>query len=446
VKRRLLWKFLLIIATGAVALFYLIDHFASVTEEGMSRLDEAYQQEMTAWGREAEALYQTGNIEALNLWIDELQLREDTQAAVVQMAVQRLAGNQLNEDAYTGYNFGRPVFIPIHLYFAHNPLMEVPFEQENASLVLVLPDRMRPGSYWNTVRILLHVFLPLVLLGILVVLLYRHIMQPLRKLERAAKDLSQGNLSVRVSHSLGNRNDELSELANTFDQMAARIGELIVSQRQLIADLSHELRTPLTRLEMAVDNARGKQTGDLNLQRVHRESQHIRRLVEDTLTLAWLENERPMLEHEDLDLVDLIDVIVDDARFEFPDRQIITRLPDSAELKRSNHRAVGQALENIVRNALRFTQEGEAVEVDLLYAADAYRVTIKDRGPGVPEPLLETIFQPFYRVDQSRASDSSSFGLGLSLAQRQLKAVGGRISASNRAAGGLCMSIMLPAA
>ena len=442
-KRRLFWKFLLIIVTGIVALFYLIANLVSKTEQKMSLMNEAHQQEITAWGRKAEKLYYAGDTTALNLWLSELQTEENTQTAIIEYEFKRFAGNLLDQAYYTEYNFGRNVEWPIHLYFTHAPAMEVPFEKGKVSFVVLLPERMRPGDYWPTANLMLQIGIPLGLLTLIAMLLYRHIMEPLGRLQHATRDFSQGNLSARVGSLPGNRKDELSELATTFDRMAARIGELIKNQRQLIADLSHELRTPLTRLEIAVDGLQKNNELKKNLGRIARESKQIRRLVEDSLSLAWLENERPELEREDIDLVDLLDVIIDDAKFEFPNRTIKAKFPDSAQVKSSNHLAVGQALENIVRNALRHTPAGDYVEISVHTADDQWCIQVEDKGPGVPEHLLETIFQPFFRVDKTRQSNNSSFGLGLSLARRQLAAVGGKVSATNRSSGGLRMTVTL---
>ncbi len=442
--RRLLWKLCLIIATGVVALFYLISYLTSRAEEDMSLLDLVHREELTAWGKRAEKLYLSGDIAALASWLTALEKQENTTAAVVTYDITKIVGEQLDDSYYTSYNFGRSVDWKVHLYFKANPLIEIPFATGQSSFLIVLPDRMRPGSYWPTTRLALQIVMPMLLLIVVSLLLYRHIMQPLRTLESATRDFTKGNFSVRVRQLLGNRNDELTELANTFDTMAARIGELIVSQRQLIADLSHELRTPLTRLDIAVESIQTGKLNDENLARVNRESRHIRRLVEDTLTLAWLDNEQPTLAQEDLDLVDLIDVIIEDAKFEFPDRHICVDLPASAALKNSNHRAVGQALENIIRNALRFTPAGKVVDIGLQTSGSDYLIQIKDQGPGVPEDNLETIFQPFFRLDKSRSTSSTSFGLGLALARRQLHAVGGRVLAENLRDAGLRVSVWLP--
>ena len=442
-NRRIFWYLCVFIATGIVALFYFIDQVTTQTEEGMSHIAEEHRIQLKAWGKEAENLYLLGDKVALENWLSNLQKQENTWATVAKFDVEQVAGNDLTEQYHVGYNMGRSVDWKIHLYFKTNPVMELPFSKAQTSLLIRLPQRMRPGVYWSYTDVALQIIIPIILLGLLAYFLYRHIMKPLHQIQSATKQFSAGNLNVRATKLMGNRHDEFSELASAFDHMADRIGEQLVSQRQLIADLSHELRTPLTRLDIALAEVERHCQGD-NIERISRESKHIRKLVEDSLTLAWLENERPELQQESLELTDLLDVIVEDASFEFPNVCIESNLPSSALIDNSSHRAAGQAIENVLRNALRYTPQGKCVEVSLTESDMQYHVKIKDQGPGVPEPLLQAIFEPFFRVDKSRERKGNSFGLGLALAKRQLSAIRGRISANNRDEGGLEMHIVLP--
>jgi two-component system sensor histidine kinase PfeS len=269
-------------------------------------------------------------------------------------------------------------------------------------------------------------------------------MAPLLQLKVATRGFSKGQFDVSAKKLMGNRNDEFSDLAFTFDQMATRIGEQFTSQKQLIADLSHELRTPLTRLDIALEKENNLPKPSENIKRIDRESKQIRKLVEDTLTLAWLENEQPKLRQESLELVDLLDVLIEDAKFEFPNKSIISHFPNTAIVENSSHRAAGQALENVLRNAVRYTPVGKTISLFVSEKENEFKIKIIDQGPGVPENLLSTIFKPFFRVDSSRSADSESFGLGLALAERQLAAIRGSIIASNGKNGGLCMLICLP--
>lgn len=449
-NRRLLWKLCLTIATGVVALFYFINLATTMVENDMSMLDAEHVNELKAWSFRAEELYLSGDQTGLENWLSQLQQQEQTWAAVAKAQVEHIAGSTERYADYTGYNMGRSVDWQIHLYFHHNPIMELPFADAQTSLLIELPVRMRPGSYWTIARVALQIILPLLVLILVSIILYRHIMGPLKELEAATRAFSKGDFDVRVSEMIGTRDDELAQLTRTFDRMADRIGDLIVGQRQLITDLSHELRTPLTRLDIATENLidsqlRGSDAQmDERLERIHRESRHIRKLVDDTLTLSWLENESPTLRQESLDLVDLLEVLIEDARFEYPNRDIQVRMLDTARVQNSNHRVLGQAIENILRNALRYTPEGKAVMISLDSCSDRYELNIADQGPGVPEKYLEAIFRPFFRVDTSRPAEGNSFGLGLALARRQLLVVAASVRAANLAKGGLLMSVSVP--
>ncbi len=442
-KRKLLWKLCLILATGLVAFFYLLHLFTLKTEESMSFIAKQDRAQLQAWGSHAESLYTQGELGKLNEWLNILKAQEDTWISITGFNVNHIAGEPFDKSIVGSYHFGRSVEWKIHLYFEQNPIMEIPFATADASLLIKLPDRMRPGSHWTTTKFILQIIMPMLVLVVLSIILYRHIITPLQKLDKATAEFSRGNFSVRVAKHLGGRTDELAQLAFTFDKMASRIGELINNQRQLISDLSHELRTPLTRLDIAVDNFE-QHDSQRHLERISRESKHIRKLVEDSLTLAWLENEKPIIQQEPVDLVDLLDVLIDDARFEFPDRKIMLNIPPSAVIENSCHRALGPAIENVVRNALRYTPAYAQVTINLSLESGAYKLQVLDQGPGIPEQFLQKVFEPFFRVDDARISDGDSFGLGLALAKRHLASVRAQISAHNHDSGGLIVVIMIP--
>ena len=168
----------------------------------------------------------------------------------------------------------------------------------------------------------------------------------------------------------------------------------------------------------------------------------MRTLVEDTLTLAWLENEKPVLVKEHLDLVDLLDSIIDDARFEFPAQRITAQLPLEAPLITCS-RSLGQAIENIIRNAASHTPADGVVHISLEMQNDNWCLLIDDQGPGVPQEHLDNIFKPFFRVAHENC-EHQGFGIGLALARRQIEAANGCIHAQNLPQGGLQMVILLP--
>ncbi|MEP4891280.1 MAG: histidine kinase sensor domain-containing protein [Aliiglaciecola sp.] len=456
-KNMLFWRLCAIIGLGTVVLFWAIDWLTNHTETSMSFIAKEHQQQLLEYGRQAENILQNEGENALAVWLKELQRKEDTWAAVVTSQITPFADSILSETFTEQFRLGRNVEWKIHLYFQQNPTMEVPFSDSSNHFLIRLPQRMRPGAMLTYAKIILQIALPLILLSVLSFILYQHVMRPLRRLESTTKAFSEGNFDARINVSQLRRNDELTRLAATFDQMAERISQLINNQRQLLADLSHELRTPLTRIDMAVDFLQQQINPQQAIERLRYEANTMRNLVEDTLTLAWFNTESPRLDSDSFDLVELIQVICDDARFEYPNRKLSTLLPEKALITHSSQLSLGQAIENIIRNGLRHTPEESTVQVSLSKTDFGFELAISDQGPGVPEELLTDIFKPFFRVDKARLSNSSiphkppirGFGLGLALANRQVAAVGGSITAkniytANNELCGLLITISLP--
>lgn len=284
--------------------------------------------------------------------------------------------------------------------------------------------------------------------GLIAYLLAMYLTSPLKKLRTTVQAFAHGNLEARVSPALGKRRDEVTDLGRDFDHMAERISILIDSQKRLLADISHELRSPLARLSVALELARKNSpvaaSGPLN--RIEQEAERLNELVGQLLALTRLESGAERVPAEIVLLEEVVQQIVDDASFEAKplNREVKIvqldkcRVNGSPELLRS-------AIENVVRNAIRYTAEGSAVEVGLHWKLETAELMVRDHGPGVPESELEHIFEPFYRVSEARDRASGGAGLGLSIADRTVKLHGGTIYAKN-VEGGLLVIIRLPLA
>jgi two-component system, OmpR family, sensor histidine kinase CpxA len=284
--------------------------------------------------------------------------------------------------------------------------------------------------------------------GLVCYLLALYLASPLKKLKAAVQSFAEGNLDARVGPQLGSRKDELADLGREFDQMAERISLLIASQKRLLADISHELRSPLARLSVALELAR-KNSPPLAtpaLNRIEQESERLNELVGQLLALTRLESGAERVPAETVMLEELVQQVSDDANYEArPLNKSVQitglekcRVNGSAELLRS-------AVENVIRNAVRYTAPGTAVEVALQWKLDTAVLTVCDHGPGIPESELQRIFEPFYRVSEARDRASGGAGLGLSIAERTVKLHGGSIEARN-VEGGLLVTIRLPLA
>jgi two-component system sensor histidine kinase CpxA len=277
-------------------------------------------------------------------------------------------------------------------------------------------------------------------------LLARYLSAPIQHLRNATHSIADGNLEVRVSGLLGARRDELALLATDFDAMAARLRALLGSQQQLLRDVSHELRSPLARLQIALGLARRPGANLVQeLDRIEQEAQRLNELIGEILSLSRLDDPAHALESEAVPAAELLDAICEDARVEADARAVEIFLQALPELELHGDRELlHRAIENVVRNAVRFAPGGSRIEVRALRQGTAVQVSVTDQGPGVPPALLTRIFEPFFRVASARERDSGGNGIGLAIAERVVSLHGGSIAASNIEPHGLCVTLILP--
>jgi two-component system sensor histidine kinase CpxA len=282
--------------------------------------------------------------------------------------------------------------------------------------------------------------------GVISYLLALYLTSPVKKLKSVVQSFAEGNLDVRVAPQLGSRHDELADLGREFDHMAERIAALISSQKRLLADISHELRSPLARLTVALELARKNTAGKgiAALDRIEMESERVNTLVGQLLALTRLESGAERVPPETVALEDVVQQVIDDANYEAKPLHKEVRVLELVQcVVRGSSELLRSGIENVVRNAIRYTAEGTAVEVALSARLDTAVVTVRDHGPGVPDSELQHIFEPFYRVGEARERSSGGVGLGLSIADRTIKLHGGSIRAEN-VNGGLLITIEIP--
>ena len=283
--------------------------------------------------------------------------------------------------------------------------------------------------------------------------LYRHATLPLRRLRKVTQQLASGNLSARVGEGLVHRKSEVVDLGRDVDRMAERIESLVGAHQRLIRDVSHELRSPLARLNVALELARHSAGPTLNapFERIERESERLNELISQLLTLTKLESDTAKLPREEVDLSALLAEIAIDVDYEAKSCNRRVEVVKNALVKfTGNRELLRQALENIIRNAVRYTADGTAVEVSLvtvkLSNGKWAALEVRDHGNGVPESELTNIFRPFYRVSVGRERESGGTGVGLAITERAVRIHGGNIEAENSKEGGLIVRIELPLA
>ena len=274
---------------------------------------------------------------------------------------------------------------------------------------------------------------------------------PLTHLRQVARKFASGDLKARAGDAtFPSTFPEYTDLARDFDDMAGRIETLVDSQRQLLRDVSHELRTPLTRLNLAVNNARHATAPavDGSLDRIDQESERLNALIDRIIRLSRCESFAEPPHREVIELADFVEGIVSDADFEAGAHKRSVSIVHAEMWRLTGDRELlREAIENIVRNAIRYTPEGTAVTVDAHRAGTSeYCIAIRDCGPGVPAEHMEAIFEPFYRAPQRNGPDSAGFGIGLAIAKRAIGLHHGTITARNLTEGGFEITIHLPVA
>jgi len=289
--------------------------------------------------------------------------------------------------------------------------------------------------------------------GLVCYLLARYLTSPVIRLRAATRRLAAGDLTARAGGLTARRRDEMAQLVRDFDTMAERLEESVNAQARLLTDISHELRSPLARLNVASALAHQRAGAEAHsaLERIDLEADRLNELIGGLLTIARLESGNDLRQKSRVFLGEMIEEIVADADFEGQGRNcgVKSVIKDDCVVMGAPN-LLHSAIENVVRNATRYTREGTNAEVSLERGQGASGgeavICIVDSGPGAPEEALEKLFRPFYRIDDARGRQTGGAGLGLAITDRAVRLHGGTVKASNRLEGGLQVEIRLPLA
>lgn len=283
----------------------------------------------------------------------------------------------------------------------------------------------------------------LIVSGVMSLFLTWSLVRPIDKLRQTVRSFAHGTLSVRTSASVTRRVDELGELGRDFDEMANRLEGLLAAQQRLLSNVSHELRSPLTRLQVAMGIVRQKAPDDLNkaLTRIERESDRLENMIAQILSLSRFESEMHNIDWQPVLIDEVVTKVVDDAAFEASPKNITIQANIARPSRMSGDgQMLHSTVDNVLRNALRFSPENGTIAVNLVTDSTHVTITIADQGPGVPEDKLARLFDPFYRLDQS----NTGTGLGLNIALQAVQLHEGTIVANNNEPSGLKVSIRMP--
>lgn len=405
------------------------------------------------YARTAVDFYKTGGKSALEQYEQTLRAGSGMQTCLLDGATRQALGGTLpshvnrvlNRTLETGQSSFRlgllwtaatPVYDGSHLY---------------VFVIEVRPLRGFLDGRTFAAPLLGRLAMALIVAGIFCLFLTRHIVAPVRALQAAALQLAAGNLNSRVLPAIGPHEDELADTARAFDQMADRIQVLVQRRQELLADISHELRSPLTRISVSLELLRRGESDVLD--KMESDLEQMNKMIGQILMLTRLDLQPSQVSAAPVDLVPILRRIASDAEFEMhsEDKRVTVSTPETCTV-RGDAGLLHSCIENVVRNAVHYTPAGTAVEITLRAMLESTgksqcEVLIQDHGPGVPPSTLPFLFQPFYRVSQSRDLREGGTGLGLSISQKIAELHHGVISAANRVdQSGLSIRLVLPSA
>jgi len=268
----------------------------------------------------------------------------------------------------------------------------------------------------------------------------------LRRLAAAAGEIARGNLAVRINE---RTQDEAGQVGRAFDTMAGALQQQEQARQSFMADIAHELRNPLTVLR---GNLEAIQDGLLEptpeqVSTLHGQSVTLSRLVEDLRTLSLASTGHLELRQQNMDLRQVAGAVVAGFQPSAAERGIVLSLQAPNELPPvfADPERVGQALRNLIDNALRYTPPGGRVGVSLTAEGDQVAIAVADTGGGIAPEDLPHVFDRFYRADRSRSRATGGSGVGLAIVKQLVEAQGGGVSAQSEPGRGSTFAFSLPA-
>ena len=334
-------------------------------------------------------------------------------------------------------------------------LIAFPISADSRYVLLLMSPYRSPLQFYGTLPGNVTFELSIVVTVVLALL----VALPVRRLRVMAHQIALGNLGSRVSHGFLTRyvpflgaGDDLDGLAIDFNFMASRIEALVDSQRLLLRDVSHELRSPLTRAHLALQLAKARSSEPARgyLDRIELETEKLNDLVSQLMSLTFMEMSSGLAHPEEVELSLIVLELLPDLQFEAAGKGCqVSAIVTQACRVRADRTLLHRALDNVARNAIRYTPLGGSITIELKAeeknGSRQAVLKVSDTGPGVPEAELRSILKPFYRIDKARQSSSGGFGIGLAIADRTIQLHNGELRVSNGTRGGLIVEMRIPA-
>ncbi|PSW20093.1 HAMP domain-containing protein [Photobacterium sanctipauli] len=425
----------------AVSLF-LILILQNIAEAAMVRallrIPERIQTEMLDLAYQAEVMINEGDMDELADWERgqkySLHVITDTNTAI--------SGRTMHPHFEFKLSFTRSIDT-IFDNRVSQPIIGIPLTTGH-HLVIQFPYQYHPAKNFAYYFLVIKFVIAVLILAVFSVLLARYLKTPLDKLQQASHQLAEGDFSVRVSHAVGNTVTEFSSLACSFDHMTQRIEDLAEKQRRLIRDVSHELKTPLARHDLALHLLRKKLPEESQplLAKLERESDEMNELVSEILEFSRLENASYDANLQPVDLVSLCRYQVLELQDMLKPGQTLSFIGNNVDTYAlADHRLVLRAVKNLVGNAVKYAGEQACICVEVKDTGHGVLINVEDDGQGIKQQHLQSVFDPFTRLESSREKRTGGSGLGLAIVREAMLVMRGEATAKNLDAGGFQVSL-----
>jgi two-component system, OmpR family, sensor histidine kinase CpxA len=443
------WLTFFVVVTSFSLLFEVLRN-----QEGLQPLGTFHQRQLEQHQSQMQAIYGNRGLQGLRRFAQDVETNRGITSFLLDDDGKDLLGRVVPNAVLAFFKENRGQNIP-HMQLREGRMLLGPQAfldtTPPATLLLWLPmaagETPPLGSWWRGRYAVVQLGLGLLVSGLISLALALSLTRPLNRLKSAATRLAQGDFDSRNIDAVALRKDEIGALAKEFGSMANRLNAAMQGQQRLLRDVSHELRSPLTRLQVAIGLA-SRQAGagnEASFERMEAECERLNALIGEVLALARDGNSDIESVERPFDLAMTLQALSADARFEAQaaSKEVTLQVHEHLMLI-GNEARLASAIENAVRNAIRYTAPNTEVVISATTVGDWVRIMISDAGPGLAEEELDKIFIPFYRVSQARERETGGTGVGLAIAAQAVQWHGGHIMARNRITGGLEIEMRLP--
>ena len=317
-----------------------------------------------------------------------------------------------------------------------------PMQPPAASILLAVSDSLTGNGFFFDPLPWMVVAATVILISVLLwIPMVRNITRPLARMTRATEEIANGRFDVAIDEP---RTDEIGRLAKAISHMTARLSGMVKGQKRFLGDVAHELGSPIARIQFGL-GALEQRIERENRQRVVdviEDVDHMSKLVGELLAFSRADMKSNTAELAELDLLPVVQTAV--KRETTPAAEIVVRIDPGIRVVASAE-LLTRALANLVRNAVKYAGDTGPITVSAEEKEGRVEIEVRDNGPGVPEDIIDQLFEPFFRPEASRDRDSGGVGLGLAIVKTCIETCMGAVTARNLQPKGFAVKITLSA-